>query len=74
MSKGAAVVSIFVGALLFVCGTTLAVMLNRMDFFTIRLASWYDVAIAILIAAVGGILLLLGTRALLLMKRDGTAS
>jgi hypothetical protein len=74
MSKAAAVAIVIVGALLLACATTLAVMLYRLDFFKIRLTSWYDVAIAILIATAGMVLLAVGARALLPMKRNRTAS
>ncbi len=65
-----AVVLVIVGALMLVSGTTLAIMLYNLDFFTINLTSWYDVVIPILIAIVGLVLLVLGARALRRARRD----
>jgi uncharacterized membrane protein len=64
MRPAAAVALVIVGALLLVSGTVLAVVLHKLDFFTINLTSWYDVAIAVAVAVIGLVLVALGTRAL----------
>jgi uncharacterized membrane protein len=64
MRPAAAVVLVIVGALLLVSGTVLSVVLHKLDFFTINLTSWYDVAIAVAVAVIGLVLVALGTRAL----------
>ena len=73
MSKRTAIVLLIVGALLLVCGTTLAVMLYSLEFFTISLTSWYDVVIPMLIAVAGCVLLFVGARALRRARRDRAA-
>ena len=70
MSTTSAIVLVIVGALLLICGTTLAVMLYNLDFFTINLTSWYDVVIPMLVAVVGLMLLFAGVRALRRARRD----
>jgi hypothetical protein len=74
MSTTTAVVLVIVGALLLVCGTAFAIMLYNVAFFTIKLTSWYDVAIPVVIAVVGVILVVLGTRARRQAKRDRAAT
>jgi uncharacterized membrane protein len=74
MSTTAAIVLVIVGALLLVCGTTLAIMLYSLDFFTIDLTSWYDVVIPMLVAVVGLMLLFAGVRALRRARRDRAAA
>ncbi len=74
MNNTTAIVLVIAGVLLLICGTTLAVMLYRLDFFTINLTSWYDVVIPMLIAVAGLVLLFVGARALRRAKRDRAAA
>ena len=74
MNDTTAIVLVIVGALLLVCGTTLAVMLYNLEFFAVRLTSWYDAVIPVLIAIVGLVFLFVGVRALRRASDDRAAA
>ena len=70
MNNPTAIILVIVGALLLICGTTLAVMLYNLEFFTVRLTSWYDVVLPLLVAVAGLVLVIVGVRALRRARRD----
>jgi uncharacterized membrane protein len=74
VSTTAGIILVVVGALLLVSGTILAVVLHNLDFFSLELTSWYDVAIAVALAVVGLVLVAVGTRVLRRAKRHHAAA